>query len=169
MEPEANPHLNQTDNQPDAIAPPSDTSATPAPDEQIDERTKEQQAQVEELRRRHEALIGDGHISLTGSRDWSESLFLIAKRQRHYFGFVLWLLLLALGTIVWQTNFENKLRSIDRLERQVEDIRYRHLFISAELVRIQRISSIEESIRALGLDLEHSTVPPYEIVTEPAQ
>ncbi len=129
--------------------------------EDSDEELSEGEGEDEDLRRRHERLTQTGQMTASFG-----GLF---KGRMDYIGFSVWVIFLILLVHQWQTAFENKIRSIDRLEKRVEDVRYRHLFISAELVRLERISSVEANVSALGLDLEHSTTPPYEIKPTPTE
>lgn len=76
---------------------------------------------------------------------------------------VLSLVILVLASY-WNTFYSSQLRSLSEREEYLKDLRYRDLFTTAELVRLGRIGNIENSLKELGLTLEHSTQPPYEII-----
>lgn len=71
--------------------------------------------------------------------------------------------LLMLVPIWWSYHFNLKIKEVGQLEQRLENVRRRQLFMNAEVVRLERISSVEDRIQALGLDLEHSEVPPTKI------
>lgn len=120
----------------------------------------DKEALASRLQRQHDALIDDeaGDDADTYQR-WAEQIFRCTPRHRWFFW--VWLMVLLWWSMQWQYNYANELREVARLEAVVKDLRYRHLFVIAELVRLERISSIEEQVKAQGLDLEHSSQPPY--------
>lgn len=79
---------------------------------------------------------------------------------KHWMLILLVIILILLST-QWSNKYNDKMRQIDRLEKQVKDLRRRQLFTTAELVRLQNIHSIEKAIEKQGLKLEHSAEPPY--------
>jgi len=54
-----------------------------------------------------------------------------------------------------------KLKEIDRLQEQLNDVRFEALTISSELTGKSRQSQIEMLIKEQGLDLETAQTPPY--------
>lgn len=111
----------------------------------------------------YDRLVGEGSEQPIFERDWLDPFFAMMRVGRRWW-FVAFVVLVFVLSIQWTYRFQEKQRQIDRLEKQVEDLHNRYLFTTAELVRIQRISSIESSVAELGLDLEHSSTPPYEVV-----
>lgn len=78
--------------------------------------------------------------------------------------FVAWSIILILLASYWNTHYNIQLRNLDAKEKELVDLRYRMLYTTAELVRLERINSIEQSIQDMSLNLEHSTQPPYEVI-----
>ena len=56
-----------------------------------------------------------------------------------------------------------KLKEIDRLQKELKDVRFEALSISSELTGNTRQSQIEEQIEEQGIELEAATAPPYEL------
>lgn len=56
-----------------------------------------------------------------------------------------------------------RLKDIDRLQRQLRDVRFEALSISSELTGNSRQSQIESLIEQNGLDLEVAKTPPFEL------
>lgn len=56
-----------------------------------------------------------------------------------------------------------KLREIDRLQQQLQDVRFEALSISSELTGHSRQSQVEMLIEEQGIDLEAAKTPPYEL------
>ncbi len=73
-------------------------------------------------------------------------------------------LLLILGLSSWNTFYEEKVHNVDKTEKQLYDLRSRFLITTAELVSLERINNIEQNIQNYGLQLEHSSHPPYKLV-----
>lgn len=88
----------------------------------------------------------------------------LKKIPRHRWIFFVFLAVLILLSAHWNTFYNTELRTVSEQEKVLKSLRFRSLFMTAELVRIERINSIEERIRELNLPLEHSTQPPYQIV-----
>lgn len=88
-------------------------------------------------------------------------LFALPAHRRWFIGFTAMLVILV---AYWNTKYNTQLRTLTHEEEQLKDLRYRTLYTTAELVRLERINSIEERIGELKLPLEHSSQPPYEIV-----
>ena len=58
---------------------------------------------------------------------------------------------------------EKQLAKINRLQRELTQVKYTYLTISSELMTLSRQSKVEQTIRERGINLEKSTVPPYSI------
>ena len=56
-----------------------------------------------------------------------------------------------------------KLSEIDRLQKELTNVKYEALTISSQLMRESRQSFVREMVRERGLELEDSTIPPYSI------
>lgn len=127
----------------------------------------DKEALAEELKRQHAALISDDDEGggIDTYQEWADRLFRHTPWHRWLFG--VWLLLLLFWSMHWQYSYANFTKEVAKLEERVKDLRYRHLFVTAELVRHERISSVEEEVVKQGLNLEHSSQPPYLI--EPDQ
>jgi cell division protein FtsL len=54
-----------------------------------------------------------------------------------------------------------KLREIDRLQRELKDVKYESVALSGQLTGSNRQSQIEELVKAQGLDLESAKTPSY--------
>lgn len=78
--------------------------------------------------------------------------------------YALFTLLCLFGAAYWHTYYNTRIRRVTGREEVLKDLRYRRLYMSAELVRLERISSIEESIESLQLGLQYPVKPPYEVI-----
>jgi hypothetical protein len=56
-----------------------------------------------------------------------------------------------------------KLRDIDRLQRELRDVRFEALSVTSELTGSRRQSQIESLVEEFGLSLSISAPPPYEL------
>lgn len=54
-----------------------------------------------------------------------------------------------------------KLREIDRLQRELQDVKQESVALSGQLTGSNRLSQMEELVKKNGLDLEAPTSPPY--------
>jgi len=54
-----------------------------------------------------------------------------------------------------------KLREIDRLQRELQDVKQESVTLSGQLTGSNRLSQMEELVKKYGLDLEAPTSPPY--------
>lgn len=72
----------------------------------------------------------------------------------------------ALGVVyVWNNHYaERTVRKIDKLEREVEDLRADVTTLEAEFMFSSKQSEVAKSVKALGL--EESKEPPFKIVVE---
>lgn len=116
----------------------------------------------EDVRKRYEQLLKDESVAreASGGQAVIERIWNFGVR---YWAFGLYCLLGLAAFNYWTQMIENKMRVVDQLEQRRDDMRKRLLFITADLASMQRISNIEQSVQELGLPLEHSLTPPYEI------
>lgn len=56
-----------------------------------------------------------------------------------------------------------KLREIDKLQKELKDVRFEALSISSELTGNSRQSQVEMLIEEQGIELEAAKAPPYEL------
>ena len=54
-----------------------------------------------------------------------------------------------------------KLREIDRLQRELKDVKNESLAVSGQLTGSNRLSQIELLVKEKGLDIETAQTPPY--------
>jgi uncharacterized membrane protein YcjF (UPF0283 family) len=54
-----------------------------------------------------------------------------------------------------------KLREIDRLQRELQDVKIESIDISGQLTGRNRRSQIEQLVKAQGLEIESAKTPPY--------
>ncbi len=76
------------------------------------------------------------------------------------------LLLVTIYTVIYISNrysFQQEMIEIDKLKKQLTDIKYDALTRSSELTERTRQSRIEEYVSAEHSDLQTSTAPPYVI------
>ena len=55
----------------------------------------------------------------------------------------------------------NKLREIDRLQRELQEIKNESIHISSQLTGRNRRSQIEQLVKSKGLEIESAQTPPY--------
>ena len=73
-------------------------------------------------------------------------------------------ILLILGLSSWNTFYEEEIHNLNTTEKKLDDLRNRSLITTAELVSLERINNIEQNIQSYGLNLEHSSHPPYKLI-----
>lgn len=73
-------------------------------------------------------------------------------------------ILLIIGLSSWGTFYEEEIHNVNTTEKKLEDLRNRSLITTAELVSLERINNIEQNIQSYGLNLEHSSHPPYKLI-----
>lgn len=73
-------------------------------------------------------------------------------------------ILLILGLSSWNTFYEEEIHNVNTTEKKLDDLRNRSLITTAELVSLERINNIEQNIQSYGLNLEHSSHPPYKLI-----
>jgi len=54
-----------------------------------------------------------------------------------------------------------KLREIDRLQKELQDVKTESIHISGQLTGRNRMSQIEQLVKAQGLEIESAQTPPY--------
>ena len=54
-----------------------------------------------------------------------------------------------------------KLREIDRLQKEVQDVKTESIQISGQLTGRNRMSQIEQLVKSNGLEIESAKTPPY--------
>lgn len=82
--------------------------------------------------------------------------------ERAFFFFFCLIVVVALSS--WGTIYKEQLHVISKREVKLKDLRNKSLITTAELVGLERINNIEQNIQTYGLDLEHSTQPPYKLI-----
>lgn len=77
----------------------------------------------------------------------------------------IWMIVLVVGMILIDIgnryDCQQKLREIDRLQRELRDVKYESIALSGQLAGTNRQSQIEELVKAQGLNLESAKTPPY--------
>ena len=73
-------------------------------------------------------------------------------------------ILLILGLSSWNTFYEEEIHNLNTTEKKLDDLRNRSLITTAELVSLERINNIEQNIQSYGLNLAHSSHPPYKLI-----
>ena len=76
---------------------------------------------------------------------------------------IIWVVLLIFFLITNRYTCLQKLKEIDSLQRQLQDVRFEALSISSELTGKSRQSKIEEKIEEQGIDLAGAKTPPYKL------
>jgi len=54
-----------------------------------------------------------------------------------------------------------KLRQIDQLQKELQEIKYESIHVSGQLIESNRMSQIEQLVKSQGLKLESTKSPPY--------
>ena len=76
---------------------------------------------------------------------------------------IIWVVLLIFFLISNRYTCLQKLKEIDKLQQQLQDVRFEALSISSELIGSSRQSKIEELVEEEGIDLEGAKTPPYKL------
>jgi superfamily II DNA/RNA helicase len=74
---------------------------------------------------------------------------------------ILLVVLLVLIDMGNRSGFLQKLREIDRLQRELKEVKYESVALSGQLTDSNRQSQIEDLVKAQGLELERAKTPPY--------
>ena len=78
-------------------------------------------------------------------------------------GFIIWLTFLGIVYIGNSYHAENVARSINRLQREVKDLRAESITTAAKLMYVSRQSVVQQTVKRNQLDLKESVEPPYKI------
>jgi len=78
-------------------------------------------------------------------------------------GFIIWLTFLGFVYIGNSYHAEKVARSINRLQREVKDLRAESITTAAELMFVSRQSVVQQMVKNSRLDLKESVEPPYKI------
>ena len=73
-------------------------------------------------------------------------------------------LICGIACVLWTYHFSSQTQQLDRLERQLKDIRFRSLFISSELIKSTHIDNITQRVTDYQLPLVPATKPPYQLI-----
>ncbi|MDO4706828.1 MAG: FtsL-like putative cell division protein [Porphyromonadaceae bacterium] len=77
--------------------------------------------------------------------------------------FVLWCIVLLAVSVSWGFHVNMVENRVVKREQFLSTLKYRHLYIKAELIEHERFSSIQKRAQDFNLELELSSVPPYEV------
>ncbi len=91
---------------------------------------------------------------------------LLVRLMRRQTGMIILVVLLVILYIDNRYSSQQELIEIDKLKKELTDIKYDALTISSELTERSRQSRIEEYISSEGTPLETATTPPYLIKEE---
>ncbi len=83
----------------------------------------------------------------------------LVKHSRNI-GMLVVLILMNIGN---RYDCQKKLAEKSSLKREITDLRYEALTLSAELMGASRQSEVESLVKKKGLDLEIATAPPYKL------
>jgi len=96
-------------------------------------------------------------------RDLLTGNILTKKFLRKQYGLIAMIALLTFIYIDNRYYCETQLADEIKLKKQLQDIKYESLTISAELMQLSRQSNVEKMIRDRGVDIEATTTPPIVI------
>lgn len=77
--------------------------------------------------------------------------------------FVLWCVVLLTGSVGWGFQLNMIESKVAKREQFLSTLKYRYLYIQAELIEHERFSSIQRKSQDFNLGLELSSAPPYEV------
>ena len=89
--------------------------------------------------------------------------FLATDFLRRQMGLLVLLVILALFYISNRYAVQQQMIEIDKLQKELNHVKYLSLTRSSELTEQSRQSRIEEALREMGSELGVSTQPPYEL------
>ena len=78
-------------------------------------------------------------------------------------GFIIWLTFLGIVYIGNSYHAVKVARSVDRLQREVKDLRAESITNAARLMYVSRQSVVQQMVKDNKLDLKESVEPPYKI------
>lgn len=102
-------------------------------------------------------------IKSSNVRDLMSGNILTKKFIQKQYGLLIMIAVLAFVYIDNRYYVETQMNRENRLRRELRDVKYESLTISAELMQISRRSNVLRMIRERGLDLIESTEPPIKI------
>jgi hypothetical protein len=105
---------------------------------------------------------------MTGSslRDVFAGNILTKKNLIKQYKLLLLLVFLAFFYIGNRYSCEQKIAEIDRLQKQLTDVKFDALTLSSELMEISKQSQVKALIENKNMNLKESTTPPYRIKIE---
>jgi len=80
-----------------------------------------------------------------------------------HIGFIIWLTFLGIVYIGNSYHAEKVARSINRLQREVKDLRAESITTAAELMYVSRQSVVQQMVKNSKLEVKESVEPPYKI------
>jgi hypothetical protein len=90
--------------------------------------------------------------------------FLTREKISRHFPFLLFLAFIGVIYIGNSYYAEKNIRRIERLQREVKELRYEHIYIKSLLVSKSRQSAIAKDLSNKGI--KESTVPPQKIIVD---
>jgi len=99
-------------------------------------------------------------IKSSNVRDFISGNILTKKFIQKQYGLLIMIAVLGFVYIDNRYYVETQMNKENRLRRELRDVKYESLTISAELMQISRRSNVLRMIRERGLDLVESTEPP---------
>ena len=78
-------------------------------------------------------------------------------------GFIIWLTFLGIVYIGNSYHAEKVARDINRLQREVKDLRAESITTAADLMYISRQSVVQDMVKTKRLEVKESVEPPYKI------
>lgn len=102
-------------------------------------------------------------IKSSSIRDLLNGNIFVKKIVRKQYGLLIMIALLLFIYVDNRYYCETQKAKEVRLERQIKDLKYESLTISAELMRISRQSNVQKMINERGVDLKESKTPPIVI------
>lgn len=108
----------------------------------------------------------EGQAPVSGSiedsrEDWKR---ILSKLSPDIICFLIFCVVLLCGAAYWTTHYNQSIRKLTEREQVLKDLRFLRLYTTADLVRLERINNIEQSIKKMELDLEFPSQPPYEVI-----
>jgi Bacteriodetes cell division protein (FtsL-like) len=96
-------------------------------------------------------------------RDWVNGEIFTKNVFRKQYRLLLMCAVLAFFYVDNRYSCESLIAKQIKLKKDIQDLKYESLTISAELMQLSRQSSVLEMVRARGLDLEIASIPPVVI------
>jgi Bacteriodetes cell division protein (FtsL-like) len=102
-------------------------------------------------------------IKSSSIRDILNGNILTKKFFQKQYGLLIMMAVLAFFYVDNRYSCESQIAKEDKLAKEIQDVKYESMTISAELMQLCRQSKVEEMITKKGLDLEAPLVAPYVI------